>query len=573
MAETRKSRDLGVALGLAVFALALILRIVGLGWGLKTPERMQSLHPDEAVVYAYSQAIQPAQLQFDPGFYNYGTLYLTVIRITSDVVASYTGAPDPKNETSVWDFVSRVHFAGRCISALAGAGTVLAVFLMTRRHFGDFGAVAASILLAVSPGHVVHSRFQTVDILATFFLTVSAAFALRLIPSLEKEDEHAAPKDLLKWAALAGVFAGLSAGTKYTGILALFVLGVVLLLRRRECFGTLIGAAVGSALLVFVLSTPGILLHTSKFMEDFGYEMAHTSTGHGLVFIGTVNGFLYHLVVNLFIGIGPLPVLLGIAGLVYFSIKKEPWALALIAFFILTYVLIGRAEVKFLRYTFPLYPMLAIGFGAAMAECHRRQGYWAAGIVLGIVGLGGFPFGGITLSSLFSGWMTSTDPRDQAATYLKEVGAGKTVGLVSDPWYYTPPLYPLTGQARVIPGSTMIGIASPTTRRNALALANNPQVIQSLPPGEDPFAWDVRLLDAKPDFIVYSAYESQDLDRIQNLTGLAPDVQVQVDRYKAFVKRLDSEYKQDRIYGIEGSFMVHDLQYIRPPVYIWRRKP
>ena len=67
-------------LGLGVFVFALLVRLVGIGWGLPNDQRSFSLHPDEPVVFLYSQQIEPTKLDFTPGFYNTDA-YLTVLRV------------------------------------------------------------------------------------------------------------------------------------------------------------------------------------------------------------------------------------------------------------------------------------------------------------------------------------------------------------------------------------------------------------------------------------------------------------------------------------------------------------
>ncbi len=101
------------------------------------------------------------------------------------------------------------------------------------------------------------------------------------------------------------MFAGLSGSTKYTGVLGLLTLLVILYAYRKASFIKEALIAVGATAAAFVLATPGVLLDNERFMHDFTYEMQHTSQGHGLVFEGTANGFLFHLL-NLFQGFGTI---------------------------------------------------------------------------------------------------------------------------------------------------------------------------------------------------------------------------------------------------------------------------
>ena len=103
---------------------------MGMSWGLPNEDRYQSLHPDEPVIWQYAQGLEPAKLQLSPGFYNYGTLYLTTLKVASDMVAVYSGAPPAAERQRSWQFAGACHLAGRWVNAIAGSATALLVFFM-----------------------------------------------------------------------------------------------------------------------------------------------------------------------------------------------------------------------------------------------------------------------------------------------------------------------------------------------------------------------------------------------------------------------------------------------------------
>ena len=547
------SSSWGGRLAAGLFLCAVVLRLLGIGWGLPNGLHNQSYHPDELVIWSYAQQIEPTKLKFDPGFYNYGTLYLTTLKIASSVVGA--------GQDATWADIGRAHLAGRMVSAVLGAGTVLLVFLMLRRRTNLFGAALGAAALAVAPGHVVHSRFQTVDVMATFLLAAALYFALELlVPEAERRlSNH-------RLVLLSGAMAGLSAGTKYTGILALFTLFTVLILLRRDTALRESGKGVLAAVVAFIIATPGALLNTGKFLEDVRFEMLHTGSGHGLVFLGYPSGLVSHIV-NLFIGLGALLTLLGAAGIAGAAWRRQPFAWALLAFALPYYLLIGRAEVLFLRYTFPLMVVLALGLGCLLGWAHTRRGWALAWVALGIVGLGGLDGGGAYGSATMTAWMVGQDPRDAAAEELRAwAGKGEiaSVGLPSDPWFYTPPLYADTGLPRSVPFEA---------REEARKRATGPVVLQHIDPAkgtrED---WDVRLLeDDKPDTVAFSSFEWNDVERLQGVKGLEAGVEAQVARAAAFRKVLAANYRLERVYGYP-TVPVHDLQYVRPTIWIWKRK-
>lgn len=566
------SKRWGLPLILVVVALA--LRMIGIGWGLPNDKHHETFHPDESVVWAYSQAIEPTKLQFTPGFYNYGTLYLTTLKIASDVVAGYSGGGvDPKDPDRTWRFIGKAHLAGRILSALAGTATVLFVFLILRRLTTEFGATCGALLIAFAPAHVVHSKFQTVDILAAFFLVVSSYFALRII----RREGYPDRLSDLRLAVLSGAFAGLSAGTKYTGILCLLTLYAVAFSVLGKAGWKACLAATVAALVVFVLTTPGVILDNAVFMKDFIYEMKHTSQGHGLIFEGTTSGFIFHIG-NLLFGVGTILTILAICGLGIGAARRHLWAIGLLAFFIPYYLLIGRAEVKFIRYTFPLYLALGVGFGYVMGRAREKAGNWHTLVGVGLFGLGGFLGGGLQSTGRYLTWTVAPDPREQAGDYLQ--GQRVSVGVPTDPWFYTPSFHPDLGRRLFVPPelpSAIIGQYKVFSR--SISALSEPAIIRYLPSNalgeidiDSRVDWDQRLIDeAKPDYIAYSTFEVEGLDRIRQSASSSPEAKSIADNARKFIDRLRKEYEFDRQYGV-GQDLIHDMMYIQPTVWIWKRK-
>jgi hypothetical protein len=562
-----------------LFLFAFGYRLLGIGWGLPNELHNQSYHPDEQVIWEFSQGVKPAQFHFTPGKYNYGTLYLTVLRIGSDVIAGYGGGPKQNDIKSFWAYIAECDLFGRLVSALAGAGTVVVIFLMMRRFTRVLGAFAAALFVAVAPAFVVHSRFQTVDVTATFLLALSLYYATLLIPATydfpakpRKENAKRTFKlniqEPMRSAILSGLFAGLSAGTKYTGILAVFSLLAALAFTWKAGYLKIAAAGLGVAILAFVVATPGSVLDNAAFIRDVKYEMAHTSSGHGLAFVNVGSGYLYNIGVNLVQGIDLLLVLVSIVAIFVAIFKKQRWVWVLIAFSLPYYILISRGEVFFLRYTFPLYIVLAGAFGWWVGYAHERKGWNIVVVCISIIALGLC----FRSSSVMTGWMMGTDPRDQAAGFFKSMSAASpqtTVGLVSDPWFYSPALIPDSAMRR----------GAQELQDKEMQASTAPHVEQFLPRDQSP--WDSRLIaQSHPDYITFSSFEAYDPDRLKNATNLHGGNDVIVNRFKQFQTLLEQQYNQVEPpitvspagqYDIPGMF-VEDLEYIHPILWIWKRK-
>lgn len=556
-------------IGLAIFVVGLMIRSIGIGWGLPNDIRKQSLHPDEPIVWMYSQQIEPAKGKFTPGFYNYGTLYLTFLRVSTDMATAY-GAGPKADGSDLDQAIGRYILVGRWLSAIAGALIPWVVFAWMRRFVGLIPALSGAFAAMIAPGLLVHSRFQTVDVLATLFFTLSLYWAMRL--AVPEGEEPLAQRDLTRFAVAAGVWAGLSAGTKYSGILALIAVPVVLILQQRASrvtwkqVGVAGGLSLVAAIAIFVVTTPGVLLQSEIFWRDFKYEMAHTSTGHGLVFAGTGSGFVVHLL-NLARGYGFLLLILSLAGLGLAFRNRNTGLIAASAVALAVYVLIGRADVKFLRYTFPLIPVLALGFGVVVHAllARAKESTPAKGLVaLCFLAVGGIFGGGINDAAKLTGWMALEDSRDSAGRWLKaQSGPDDVAAVVADPWFYTASLYPEVALPRSVPFN----------RREVFRLqATNPAVSRYVPANPDErIDWDVRVLDSEPKWVVFSSFEADDISRVAADAVARKDFEGQAAAYEAFIKRLQAEYEVARIDGADGP-AIHDLMYVRPRVWIWKRK-
>ncbi len=538
-----RRRTLGVAL--AVFALALGLRLLGLGWGLPIPGiRNDSLHPDEPINLLYAQrAIEPARLSFTPDFYNYGTLYLTATRVASDVATTYLGRENPQAPL----------FGPRILNALLGSLTAALVAAFFARRGRLWAAWSAGLAVAFAAGLVVHARFATVDVMATALLTFG------LLVACGAADAARPLRSLLGAAALVG----LATACKYN--MALGLLGVLVALPAVPKERRLLAGAGGVLVfaLVFALGCPGVILQPVSFRRDVMYELAHTATGHGLVFEATATGFVYHLA-NLALATGLLATLLGAAGLAGEALRRERWAFVLLAFAIPYYLLIGRAEVKFLRYVLPLVPPLAMGFGALVERLAGDPKRRLLAGATAILALGGIDRGGLSGSIPLTLDMAAPDPRDAAGTYLRDAARGGSVGLATDPWFWSPTLYPESASPRSRGPRFILG----TMLRQA-----SPRVLRALPP--DPRErqdFDPRLFDAKPDYVALTTLETAAPERFLETDRLSPEAAALRDRYRDFLARLNAGYALDRTFGAGRPPVVEDLEYVRPTVYVYRRR-
>ncbi len=350
---------------LVLFGLAFLVRLIGIGWGLPNAERYFSYHPDEWLVLIASYfTLNPYGGEWLPSFYNYGSLPLYLWSVWLHwltAVGVIALPPESASAVQIAEWRAQLHWWARVLTALMAGGTAVAGARTTAMIGGAGAGWIAGLAITFAPAFVVHARFQTVDVPTTFFVALALYQSVVLVRS-----KH--PCRTLLWGA---VWAGCAAGCKYNAGLVVLALMVSWLVRLSEESRTSRRAlqVIGGILLVglgafsvFLLVCPGSWADSAKFWRDFGYELRHVQRGHGDIFTDTGLGWLYHLHPNLTTGFTVLGLTTSIQGWILSGIRERAlWGV--LAFTLAYYLLIGSAEVRFLRYTLPMYPMLAIGIG------------------------------------------------------------------------------------------------------------------------------------------------------------------------------------------------------------------
>lgn len=518
--------------------LAFLLRLLGIAWGLPNELHHQSYHPDEYLLFVY--AIGNLDLPhgvWNPGFYNYGSLWLYVMHLVSICLTGWGLAPEGS--------ISTIQLGCRIVSAAMGAATVSMCYLIGARLWRPAAGVTAALLLMVAPGHVVHSRFHTVDVPATLF--VACAMLLAVKASQEEEQRRA-----VRFALWGCAMAGLAAAVKYNMAIVLLCPLVALLMRSmgartRVLYGSLGVLCCAAA---FLATTPGAVFASDQFWRDALFEMRHVKEGHGLVFASTAPGWVYHLG-NLVEAFGLVVPAVSLVGLVLAISQKRSSVWVLLAFALPYYVLIGSVEVKFLRYVLPLGPAVCVFAGCAVAAGIRESLLTSrpAAVVATVLAFGA-TFG--NNAAVVTELMLREDPRDSAARWLAANAQGASIGFPNPPWYYTPPLFPETGAG--------FGEAGARYRLERMQNVTRYRLLYYLDADGRLTEWDPRLITGlRPEYVVYSSFEYVDAERVR-LPGYMDTTALLKERYEV-VKSL----------GYRGQ-MSHDMQYISPHIVIWKQK-
>ncbi len=259
---------------------------------------------------------------------------------------------------------SNLNRVGRTLTALLDLATLVLVYLLGRRLFGELAGLTGAALYGFAVLPIQLSHFFTVDPWLTTFVTAALYLAIRYLD-----------RPLARNALLLGIVVGCTFATKASvpALLAplLLVFGYVFWKSsRRRAIASHALLAAGVALAVFTLFEPYALARRGPFVEDIRTQ-ARIVRGIWDVpftrqFVGLTPG-VYELE-NLFrYTIGPGLLLVGIAGLgfgVFRIWKDRDVATAIPIIWVVAYIpTLLITEARFPRYSMPLIPMLAIFAG------------------------------------------------------------------------------------------------------------------------------------------------------------------------------------------------------------------
>jgi len=366
-------RRIATALTLAaILAVALLLRIYGLDW-----DRGFFFHPDERqILMVVDRLALPQDLRvlltpaspLNPRFFAYGSLPIYLLRAASWILALGQNA---------WASILHFYLLGRILSAVFDTVTVAATFGLALKAFGDRrAAILSAALVALAVLHIQSAHFYTVDTLLALCIVLAVARAVDVARDGHRRD-----------GVWLGAWVGAAMATKLSAAPLLFTVMVSWLAhgwpgqtsggaasarlaalraswqreRREICLCLLVAA------IVFLLLEPYALIDAVRFGQSVITEMAMSQGWSGFPYTRQYAGtlrVLYQVRQMALFTLGPGLTLLGLAGLVYLTIRAVRRPSRQVAAWLswpVPYALLqGASYAKFVRYALPLSPFLCI---------------------------------------------------------------------------------------------------------------------------------------------------------------------------------------------------------------------
>ena len=374
-AAIRKNRELQLLLGIVLAGLG--LRLFGIEHGFPF-----IFHPDEPAVVRSALGIR---FEANPGHFDWPHLnfylnyFLYFLFIKARGLAQVLGLRTvmAAKLPLLWQDPLVFYWLSRVFAAFLGALTAIPIFLAGRKLFDRRVGLLAALALALIPFHVHTSHFALIDVPTAFWISWGLYFSVLAYKAASWKNY-----------ALAGLFTGLAASSKYNGGLAVVTVLVAYLLsgNRLKNLKYLILAGVTSAI-GFFLGTPYALLDFDTFTRsDSPVGALWQFQNVGNVDFSTHMTQLFQTLTFRFasdFGYVFLALFLIFAIYTLFKKDKRNWLILLPALFLFYYIS-GFDKLRS-HYIMPTYPFVALSVGiilAALLEKIPQKVRWLAVVVI-----------------------------------------------------------------------------------------------------------------------------------------------------------------------------------------------
>lgn len=353
---------------MALVALGLGARAIGLGWGL--PEVFEEAYPLKVAVRMWGFGEGGPDL--NPHFFRYPSLvfYLEfivvgILRVVLDIAGVVRD--DAQFRALFARDPTVFYLAGRGVIAALGALTVWPAWSLARRVGGTAAGILAGVWTALSPVLIARSQGIEVDVPLACFTT----FALALIIGDGRFDQPQSTRRVV----LCGVVVGLAAATKYPGALALLPLLLAIAMRARGLPRRFLirqsAIAMIAAALAFLMTSPFVLLDARAALAGIEAERVHLRLGHFGGSTGPAAWFYAGAWLDRLLGW--LPGLAAIVGIAVFAfVRRRAWALVGASLVVALTVLVSPWETRHERYLLAIVPLGFVFAACALAPLLER---------------------------------------------------------------------------------------------------------------------------------------------------------------------------------------------------------
>lgn len=346
-----RNRFVEAGLLLCILAAAAALRVHGIGFGLP------ALNDPDEPLFVMTAIDMLRNGSLNPHWFGHpGTITLYSIALVALGVGG-TGIATGQY-TGVDGFVGAVYadpailfLPARLFFAAWGVACVWLTWRLGTRIGGARIGLVAAGLLAVNAVHIHYSQVVRTDVQASVFMLAALLASLSI-----------AEKGRLRDYALAGLFVGLGAATKWPAALVAVAPVAVTLLQRRG--GRHVGLFLVCALAALLVASPYLLLDyptAIRHLTAEGRSVHPGATGDGL--LGNLGWYLQGPLLG---SLGAAGLVLAAIGLVLLPIRYPKAAVAILPAFVAILVATCAQSLRWERWIIPLLPFLMLAVAVAL---------------------------------------------------------------------------------------------------------------------------------------------------------------------------------------------------------------
>lgn len=422
--------------------MAFALRLWGIAWGLRDANVSVRPHPDEWTVYWLLQWFQrygsPSPCP-NPGrqcFFDWGMAFPYLAWAARSVLSPALGVLHAADWGRLADMAFiRTVLAARLLSAAVSTATVYVVYRIGLRAYGTVAGLAGAAVAAIATLLVQLGHFGTPD------TTTGLLLSLTLLAGLTAMERPSIGR-----FAVAGAAAGLAFGSEYHMALLGVPLLVAWLLASPRRWRYLPPAAL-AAIVAFLALNPYAVVEFPSWLAAMEHTLrirtVDSAAQYGTRWNAYGPAWLYVGRYVLGYGVG-LPLALWMVGGAAWAVwRRERSDLVLLAWLVPYFLLVTLSPAKFMRYSAPLLPVLAVFAGRAFADLLGSRRSWTRVAAMGMAAL--TVAYTLVYDAAYDGLLARPDTRYAAANWLaRNAPAGARVayeqlpnGLINLPYFGT----------------------------------------------------------------------------------------------------------------------------------------
>lgn len=459
---------------LAIILFGLVLRLIGIKWGLPDKNHFYPYYCDEYNPVYVLGNMEPLKLDFNPRYLHNPTFFYYLVGATwglGHISGLLTITKDKDFYLRNPHEYGNLYLSGRFLVIGFSLLSIYMVYLLGKKLFSETTGIISALFLSVVPLHVFQSHFMEISIVSSFFVLLAMYFAVLALETNEK-----------KYYIISGIVTGLAMGTKYTTWPFLFVFIICDFIYRKK-FNKKILSYIVCSVLFFLMTTPYAILDFHRFQLDFLHKLPR-----GIPNFSIPLKLLWY-------SLTPHILLLSILGIFYsiVKLKEKPNILPMLLWILLYYFFTSAKALPVARYQCEYLHFLII---LASSNFELKAKKFFKYVIVAIC-FSWTIYSTISYLKLF----LATPPQDQASQWIIEnIPEKATIGVLFRPYWYSPPV--INMQYYTIPRSDESDEMTYSHRRYDRRYLKYPEyIIVNL---KDSLH---KLLEVNPEYIIVSEWE------------------------------------------------------------------